>query len=179
MRAARVLRAGLGLGVALACCLAANASAQQALADICTPGEVKLFACVLKTGPQIGFCLGKADLKMRFVVRAGDTQASSPVRDLHEATIGGNAQGDVITLQGDTKDGPVALYVDFIADDVLPPVLVQGAGAKQIKEPCASMAFETDHAEVGTGSTKHEAGLSSLHDIGVARVLTPAPNWPD
>ncbi len=179
MRAARVLRAALVPGMALACCLAAKASAQETSTGICTPGEVKLFACVLKSNQQVGFCLGKTDLKMRFVVRAGDTLASSPVRDLHEATIGGNAQGDVITLQGDTKDGPVALYVDFIADDVLPPVLVQGAGTKQIKEPCASMAFETDHAEVGTGSTKHEARLSSLHDIGVARLLTPVPNWPD
>ena len=167
------------LTLVLASALAKHAYAEDSLAKICTADEVKVFACVLKSRQQVGFCLGKTDLKMRLVVRAGESQASSPVTGLREATLGGNAHGDIITLQGDTSSGPVALYVDFITDDVLPPVLVQGTGKQQIKEPCASATFETEHAEIGSGNAKHAVRLSGLREIGVAKSLTPVPEWPD
>ena len=163
----------------LASALATRAYAEDTLAKICTADDVKVFACVLKDRQQVGFCLGKSDLKMRLVVRAGESQASSPVTGLREATLGGNAHGDIITLQGDTSGGPVALYVDFIADDVLPPVLVQGVGKREIREPCASATFETEHAEVGSGNAKYAVRLLGLREIGLAKSLTPVPEWPD
>ena len=97
-----------------------------------------MFACMLKSRQQVGFCLSKADLSMRLVVLAGETQASSPIHNLREAPVGSNAQGGTIALRGSTKDGPVALYVDFVADDLVPPVLVMESGKQEIREPCAS-----------------------------------------
>ena len=163
----------------LVCALAAQARAQDALASLCTVVEVKMFACMLKSRQQVGFCLNKADLSMRLVVLSGETQASSPVRNLREATIGGNAHGDIITLRGSTKDGHVALYVDFVADDLVAPVLVMESGKQEIREPCASASFESETGEVSVGGSRRVARLSGLAEIGVAKPLTPVPEWPD
>ncbi len=174
----RAWRPGLPF-LLLASVLAGQARAQDASGGLCSADEVKLFACVLKTRQQVGFCLGKSDLKMRLVVLSGETQASSPVRNLREAPIGSNAHGDIITLRGSTKDGPVALYVDFLPDDLVPPVLVMESGKQEIKEPCASASFESESTEVSVGGVRRVARLPGLVEIGIAKPLTPAPEWPD
>lgn len=178
MAAARAWRTGLP-ALVLASILAANARAEDTLAGVCTPDELTMFACVLKSRQQVGFCLSKAQLKMRLVVRADASQASSPMRGLREAAIGGNAHGDIIALRGNTEDGSVALYVDFIPDDLVAPVLIMESGKQEIKEPCASAGFKTDNAEVSVGGIMRVARLVGLVDIGVAKPMTPAPDWPE
>ncbi len=161
--------------------MAANtqAHAQETLAGLCTPAETEVFACVLKSRQEVGFCLGRSDLKMRLAVSGGESQASSPLRNLREATIGSNAHGDIVTLQGTAKDGPVALYVDFIADDLLAPVLVLNSGKQEIKESCASAAFVSKSEVVSVGGAMRVVRLAALAELGIAKPLTPAPDWPD
>ena len=172
------MRAGL-TGLVLAAALAAQARAQQAPAGLCTADEVRLFGCMLKSRQQVGLCLARPDLKMRLVVRSGESNASSPLRNLREAAVGGTTRGDVVALRGNTDDGPVTLFVDFIAEDQVPPVLVMESGKQEIREVCASAAFEADRAAVTGHGGSRVAGLADLAEIGAAKPLTPAPDWPD
>ncbi len=163
--------------MALAIGLGGPAFAADPLEGICAASELKLFACVLKTRDQVGFCLGKADQKTRFVVRsANGKQAASMAHNLRAATIGDNAHGDIVTLQAETPEGSVAIYVDFIADDQEAPVLVTTFAKQETKEPCATPDFEADPLE--TEGTPR-AGLLGLVDNHIARPLKPVPDWPN
>ena len=172
--------AGLLPGLVLASGLAGVAHAADPLVGICRPDDLTLFACVLKTHDQVGFCLNKADLKTRFVVRtASGSQAASPANDLRAATIGGNAHGDIVTVHAETAEGSVAIYVDFIADDLEAPVLVTDFAKQERKEPCATPDFDTETVPVFIRGAQRVVRLVDLVGSGIAKPLTPVPEWPN
>ncbi len=147
---------------------------------VCAAGELTLFACTLKTRNAVGFCLDKQSLKTRFSLRAADgRQAAANARNLRAATLGGNAQGDIVTLQADTPDGTVAIYVDFIPDDLEAPVLVTVLGKRERKELCATPDVQTEQAVLTVKGVQRQVRLGNLVESGLAEALHPVPEWPN
>lgn len=169
----------------VALCLTAIISVKTATGALptnntCTPEQLEVFSCVLKSRQVVGICLDKSTLKMEFALGTRNHGGSVVgLSDVREATIGENAHGNSIVLRARAPDRVIELFVDGDYHDMEVPLLVSKTKHGDQHEECINGTPVFNPAVVTVDGRDKAANLFSLQMDGIAAKLDNPPAWPE